>query len=92
MAVDHESHKCGAIGCMKQLCAIREFGEHGDGGYDGALSNAASGLGGASNKFDFFSNFERRLSFMRVIRQNLRAALMGSIPTCFHHVRSSPTR
>jgi hypothetical protein len=76
---------------MKQLCAVREVGEHGGGGYASASSNVASGLGGASNKFDFFFKLERsRFSFVRVIRQNPRATLIGSIASRFHHVRSSP--
>ena len=93
MSVDREVRKCGAIRGVKQLRAACYIGKHIAPGYVAALVPAAPDFGTASvPEGSAPSGGGGELSFKRDFLHSLRAILIGSMPTCFHHPRSSPTR
>ena len=92
--IDHEIGKCRAVGRVEQLCADRQVDEHGGGRYAGALRGSIRSRCRIQPRRFRCCRLGRGAPLVRggSVLQSLRATLIGSMPTCFHHARSSPTR
>ena len=94
MSIDHEIGKCGAIGGVKQLRAsLPDRSAYQPPGYVAALAPASPDLGAASVpegslRAGAEASSRSGVSFATAYEQSSTA----SMPTCFHHARSSRTR
>ena len=92
VSVDHEIGKRGAIGGVKQLRAGRQIGQHISRRLPHDLGTRVTRIECRINSGGARVLGRGEVSFRREFRHSLRAILIASMPTCFHHARSSRTR
>jgi hypothetical protein len=93
VSVGHEIRISSTGSPSKQLVTDRYIDDHIGCRHARALLSTTSELKvQVESAVCVFRSGSIRPSFARVRFQSLRAALIGSIPACFHHARSSPTR
>ena len=91
--IDHDICEGSAAGRMEQFRSGCQICERNGCAHAGALVSALSTLNAVANPFGPVTGSRRVVrSFRRVFLQSWRATLIGSMPACFHHARSSPTR
>jgi hypothetical protein len=91
--IDREVCECHAAGDMEELRIDTQNGKHIYVRDAGGSVVAPSDPETVTSPFGSTAGLRRvARSFRRVLLQSLRATLIGSMPTCFHQARSSPTR